>query len=195
MRSLLIVVLVLAATAVVGQTSERNRLYARKLNDLACGPLKLANPDSAIQLLQQAVALDSMNTAARTNLAGQYVQRHEYALASKQLQEVVRIKPAFAEIVFWLGVIEEQLGRLGSARTHYLRSVKLYDDRIATGGSNLVANRVNRAVALLFLGRKGEAKREIDILLPNLPPDDSMIPMLKELDRKKWVELLTNCAP
>lgn len=143
-------------------------------------------PDSAITLLDRAIDLDRKNYVAYSNKAVIYCARKDFENAIKAIQQGLNIKPDLAEGVVMLGMLYDYTRKPGLAKAQYEKAIKLYDDRLALSDVNRKANRLNRAHALLLLGKEEEGQREVGLLLSE-NPTDAGIQMLVDFNKEKYL--------
>ena len=145
-----------------------------------------SDPDSALRLLDKATNIDKNYYVAYNNKMSIYCSRGEYENAIKAAEQGLKVKPDLAESVTMLGMLYDYTGQPDKAKEHYQKAIDLYDNRIATSDKYKQANRLNRAHALLLVGKATEGQKEVRELLKE-NPDDFTIQMLVDFDKNKYL--------
>lgn len=129
--------------------------------------------DSALLLLNRALMLDSSYYVAYNSKANIYLHLNLADSAIMQLEQVLKLKPDFAEVWSSAGMLYERKGDLARSKDYYEKSVSLYNARIENSKNLekdiLRSNRVNRAFNLILAGRKEEGIKEVLLLKQEEP--------------------------
>lgn len=138
--------------------------------------------DSALYYYNLSIQLDSSYHSPHSNKCQLFLKSKNYQSALSESKVVLIKNPGLAEAWAFTGMLYDFLSDSINARTHYLRSIEIFDNRIAnTEDENFSrANRLNRAVSLLLLGNETEAHAEL-IDLKNTAPNDSEVMMIEGL--------------
>lgn len=110
--------------------------------------------DSAMNLYDQAIALDTNYYFPHLNKIGIYIGLREYDKAIYESELVIRKKPDLAESWFLAGCLIEYQGDNEKAMKYYLTSIDIFTDRINNPDKqkDIKANKLNRALSKKFAG-------------------------------------------
>lgn len=155
-----------------------------KLNDAAAALIKSSQIDSAMMLLDQAIALDTNFYPAHGNKIKIYIRKKDLTNAVNECEIILSKKPDLAETWTFAGMIYDKLGNTEKSSQYFENSIKLLDERIANPElqQNSMSNRFNRAYAMILSGKEQEGKAEMQKL-----KDEGMDP--KTVDNYlKWTK-------
>jgi len=92
----------------------------------------------AIDLLNQAHAIDPLNLSVLRNIAMCYIKMRDYKVALRYCDRALKIKPSFVEIKLLKCMLEERIGHLERCKECYRAVVQYYKDRHLTNDPNYV---------------------------------------------------------
>ena len=155
----LIVSLLLITLSACGQQSKHSiNPRAKKLNDSAVYlVVREFNYDKAIELLNEAIKIDSNYPTAFVNKINFQLQLKQFDKALATSKNLLRIKPNAPDYVVMTGIINEQLGDTVSSKKYFTQAAKIYDDILDTmdiANKNYNMHLINKAVNLIFLGQQ-----------------------------------------
>lgn len=165
-----------------GQNNNRKKstynLHAVELNKLA---MKIysentCNKDSilkSLNLLQQAINLDSSYYSIYGNKAVVYCALKKYVQAINTLKKITDTNSEYVELKTFEGFIYEKMLNPDSSLVIYKESLKQYDKKIKQEYSN-VSLKLNRAFLLFFIEGNEKAKAEYENI-SSLYPDDPLV--------------------
>jgi predicted O-linked N-acetylglucosamine transferase (SPINDLY family) len=168
--------------------------HADSWNLLAIVALQIGNLESALELVQRAVALRP-DSAVCHNTMGQVLERHgREDEAAGCYEAAIELDPSYAEGHNNLGVLRARRDRLAEADAHYLKAIEL-DPEYAephTNRGNLLKDRGELDAAIGCYRRAIELRPDLSQLHSNLlltlhyHPDYSPADLLRE--HLKWAE-------
>lgn len=166
-----------------------NRQLAMRLNDQAID-LMHRNPDYSLLLLDSAIKVDSQFVMAYSNKVTILCQKGEYHKAVETLKKSLLLDSKRAEAILFLGMLYEKTGQINYANIEYLKAVDLFTVRLQKEDKFRSGNRLNRAIALILLG-KDEGRRELNTIIDENPKDE----ILSEFRGLNRQELLDHIFP
>ena len=166
-----------------------NRQLAMRLNDQAID-LMHRNPDYSLLLLDSAIKVDSQFVMAYSNKVTILCQKGEYHKAVETLNKSLLLDSKQAEAILFLGMLYEKTGQINYANIEYLKAVDLFTVRLQKEDKFRSGNRLNRAIALILLG-KDEGRRELNTIIDENPKDE----ILSEFRGLNRQELLDHIFP
>jgi putative PEP-CTERM system TPR-repeat lipoprotein len=131
------------------------------LSNQGLGKLMEGKPEDAAALIDEALAKDPKSVEALEAKARLFVSRQEYDKAREQLQAVFQVDPEYASAWSLLGDIELREQHQEKALEAYTKAI---DSRV-----NNMGDRLKRALTLIGLKRKTEARKDIGLLLKQSP--------------------------
>ncbi len=136
---------------------------AIELNNNACELMKLGLNDSALILLNKATTLDSTYYTAFINKVEIYYQSKDYKKALIEAENILKVKPDFAEAWTYSGMLYEIFGDSTKAKIYYEKSVDLFEQRIKNSKdkNSIISNRLNKAFSNILLGNENEGRKEL----------------------------------
>jgi len=181
------------------QTPERQR--AKELNDKAIEIYYTNLTDKsrlqkALQLLDEAIKLDSLYDVAYWNKVTLLCNAGEGEVALKVLDQLLVIAPDFIGTLSMQGHILERMGRPAEAQAKYRHELDQCEKAIKKGLDSLkVPLRISRAFLLMFVKGVAVGVREFEKIAAQYPEDKYVI-MQREtfegFDRKKFIEDFCN---
>lgn len=116
--------------------------------------------DSALYYLEEAIRLDRTYYLPYQQKANIYIKLHDTDKAIDASKKAVSVKPDFAEGWTYLGLLYKQEGDKRQSAESLEKSISLYDKRLVslTDSGEIEANKLNKAWALMLLGKEPEAK-------------------------------------
>jgi len=155
----LIILLILITLSACGQQSKYSiDPRAKKLNDSAVNiVMRTNNYDKAIELLDEAIKIDSNYPTAFANKVSFQLQLKQFDKALVTSKNLLRIKPNAPDYIVMIGMINEQLGDTVSSKKYFTQAAKIYDDildTMETTNKNYDMYLINKAVNLIFLGQQ-----------------------------------------
>jgi len=117
----------------------------------------------SISLFDHTIAVTKDNDVMHLNLAGLYDMRGEFDKSTQHFEAALRIEPANIEAHHLAALVYWKKHDVQSAMRHFEAAVKLKPDHAGA--------RRGLADCLLALGRKVEAKKELELLLKQNPGD------------------------
>ena len=150
--------------------------------------------DSALLLLDKAIQADSTYYPAYGLKASIYSQKHLPDSEIVQLENELKLKPDFAEVLCSLGMCYDKKGDSLTAFKCYNKSIELFNQRILypdkTKKTDYTrANRLNRAVTKILTGQVKQGQDELQELKKEDPDNiDSYI--INSLINKSRQEVL-----
>ena len=148
--------------------------------------------DSAIVLLNKAIKIDKLYYIAYANKAMIISKFKKYNDAIKILDDIVKIKPSYAEGSLSQGFLFEKIADSINARKKYNEAIEAYLKRLNDPNEiNKVNVQVDIAFALLFKEGKDKSIQIIDTLSSWYPNND-VIKMMKmtilSFDREEFIK-------
>ena len=129
--------------------------------------------DQAIELLDQAIASDSLYRPAHWNKASLLCRRGERKEALKALDRLARIQPDFIGILSWGGNILERMGQKEKAKKRYLRDIAKCNAIIKNGPDSLrISANISKATFLMLLNGKKRGIQEYKIIAAKYPDSE-----------------------
>ncbi|MDD3788334.1 MAG: hypothetical protein PHO94_06530 [Petrimonas sp.] len=115
---------------------------------------------SALYYLEEAIRLDRTYYLPYQQKANIYIKLHDTDKAIDASKKAVSVKPDFAEGWTYLGLLYKQEGDKRQSAESLEKSILLYDKRLVslTDSGEIAANKLNKAWALMLLGKEPEAK-------------------------------------
>ena len=173
----------------------QNKKDAIRLNNEAMSLVMQdeGNIQRALQMLDQAIALDSLYYMAYTNKASLLCRVGSYEEAINALNKVLAIKRDFVEAAMTKGFLLEKLGKVKQAEETYSHVFELYNKQLKKSPDNIQIL-LNRAFTTLFLygNQRGLLEyNKIKTLYPNNATVIGMQELFNTFNRKEY--LLTVC--
>jgi len=164
---------------------------AIELNDKAVQLVMRMEYDSAFILFNQAIKIDKNYYMPYSNMIGIYLSKKQFDKALHASDKVVAIKPDLAEGWTFGGILYDSKGDSLTAKKYYIKSIEIYDNRINNPEKkkSLTANRINRAVSLILLGKELEGKDELRELRAD-NPDNLMIDEFLKINKHDYIRQL-----
>lgn len=158
------------------------------LNNRAVEMLKRYEIDSAMVLLDSAIAADNNYYYPHSNKSAVYISRKQYDKAIKESELVLQKSPESAESWAFAGMIYDRIGKQSVAYKYYQNSIKLYNERIddTSKMSQKFDNRLNRAMSLILIGKESDAKGELQKLKAE-QPDNFLIDELMTINKEEYM--------
>jgi len=149
---------------------------AVELNKKACELIIKDQYDSALILLDKAIALDKNLYTTYGNKITIYCNLRDYKHALSESQTQLKIKPDFAEGWQIQGMLYDVLGDSLKAKESYRKSIELYDAKISDPNNVKYKDtyKFNRAISLLLSNKDIEAKKELKELRDQNSDDKSI---------------------
>jgi len=142
-------------------------------------------PDSALILLDKAIALDKNCQAAFNSKAVIYCSKGEYEKAIEMVKRLLELNPGLAEGVVMLGMLYDYTNQPGKAMEQYQEAIDLFDKRLVAN-KDVKSNRMNRAHALLLSGNEIEGNEEIrDLLMTD--SENTLLQEMMDFDKRKYL--------
>jgi tetratricopeptide (TPR) repeat protein len=175
-----------------GQVLEKNyNPKAIELNNKACKMMSRVEYDSALILFDQAIKLDKTYYIPHANKISIYTERKQFDKALDESDKVVKIAPDLAEGWAMGGMLHERQGDVETAMKYYRKSIEIFDERIINPdkAKYIRANRLNRAVSLILLGRDTEGREELRKLKVEAPDslDNMLIDELLKTSKQEYL--------
>lgn len=188
--SIIILIAVLHSCEVQDKKPEYNS-EAIELNHKAAELMLTMEYDSALILLHKAIKTDTSYYAPYTNLIAIYISRKQFDKALEASNKIVEKEPELAEGWTFAGMLHDRLGDSLTAVDYYKKSIELYEKRIDNPNKqkDIVANRMNRAVSLILLGKETEGKSELKKLIAE-NPDELRIDEFLKLSKRDIIRQL-----
>jgi tetratricopeptide (TPR) repeat protein len=131
---------------------------AKKLNDSAIALVVNSDDYSkAIELLDQAINIDSNFITAFANKTSFQLQLKQFDKALVTSKQLLSIKPNVPEYIVMSGMICDQIGDTISSKKYFNQAATVYDnilDTMSTSNKNYNGFLINKAVNLIFLGQQ-----------------------------------------
>jgi tetratricopeptide (TPR) repeat protein len=174
-----------------GKSQENSKIGynpdAIELNNKAAEFVIKNKTDKALELYDKAIKLDKSNYFPHIGKANIYISENNYNKALYELEEAIKKKQDLAEFIFFVGVLYEEKGNVEKAKELYLKSIRIFDERIKNPDKNKErdVNILNRALAKKFLNDK----TYIDDLklIKNLNVSSASIKMVKDLTKEEII--------
>lgn len=162
---------------------------AIELNDQAVELMQRHEYDSAVMLLDQAIALDANYELPHSNKLGIYIRNQRWDKALEESEQYVQKKPDAAEGCTMAGMLHESLGDTATAKQYYTKSIALFDERINNPEKKdqIRENKLNRAFSFLLLGQEAKAKEEMEKLKAAFP-DDQIIEEFLRMNKEDFMK-------
>ena len=167
---------------------------AIELNEKAVDQMQRGNNDSALILFDKAIAIDETYYIPHSNKVSIYITRKEFDKALSEMEIVIKKKPDLAEGWTFTGILNEGLGDTLGAKKYYKKSVEIFDKRIFNPEKkdDIIANRLNRAVSLILLGKEKDGKEELKKLKTENPDNNVFDEFLKRNKKEYINEIFKN---
>ena len=165
------------------------KLEAIELNNKALSYYKNGKIDSAVCFYDKAIDLDSNYYIPHLNKITIYLLKKEYKKAIFEGERAINKKPDLAEVWTLVGMIYDFLGDSIKAKSYYLKSIEIFNHRISNPKKikNLEANRINRAISLILLGKDKEGKQELRKVKKE-NPDNRMVDEYLKLSKQEYIK-------
>ena len=142
----------------------------------------------AIEILDQAIKIDSLYNLAFTNKAVVLKRLNKEKEALQVLRIITKRKPNYAEGFSMLGFTYEKLGNIDSANIQYKSAIIAYSYRIKN--TDNINDKINRAFIMSLIDRE-KGLCEINHLIKNLPEDKTIafykLQLFDEFDREEFI--------
>lgn len=158
-----------------GNTASRTKIdpRAKALNDSAAAQAMHFEEESslrAIQLLNQAIQIDSNYYTAYWNKLGLHTRLKQYDEALVVARHLVRLRPNSPEIHGGIGMLYEMTGDSVSSIKHFNQADVLYDqvlDTMRSGSLNYDMTLMNKGLNLIMIGKQQEGNKLLKQLYQN----------------------------
>jgi len=147
--------------------------------------------DSSLTLLNHAIEIDSLFLTAYINKAQVLQRKKLYNEALEVLSKVQKIRPEMAEIIMGQGFILEKIGKPQLAEEKYKQSLRSYEKRLESDGTNEVNTKSDIAFLYIFLEDKNKAINEIQNLILENPSNEVLKgkeEIIRNFDRAKFIK-------
>jgi tetratricopeptide (TPR) repeat protein len=148
----------------------RYRPEAVELNNKAVEIL-MVYPDSALDLLDKAIELDTSYYLPHSNKIQIYRSQKEYENAIKEANEIIQIRPEMGESYVMLGMLYDKTDQTDKSEAQYSKAIEIFEERIAEGDKNESSNRLSLAIALILSGQDYEGQEELKKLVSDYPDE------------------------
>jgi tetratricopeptide (TPR) repeat protein len=161
------------------QTPERQK--AVELNSEATKLFAEAYKDKetekhVLELLDQAIASDSLYRPAHWNKASLLCHLGERKEALKTLDRLAKIQPDFIGILSWGGNILERMGQKEKAKKRYLRDIAKCNAVLKNGPDSLkMSVKISKATFLMLLNGKKKGIQEYNKIAAEYPNNEFVI--------------------
>lgn len=118
-----------------------------------------SDPDNAVRLLDQAIAVEPAYDLAYGNKATILIQNKKYKEAEDCLEKLTALRPRAAESYVCQAFCLQRLGRSKEARSRLLYAISAYNLRLEDQPFHA---RLNRAMVIFLLGKERLAQRELN---------------------------------
>ena len=154
---------------------------AGALNDRAIDGM--SDPDNAVRLLDQAIALEPAYDVAYGNKARILVANRKYKEAEACFDKLTALRPRAAEYYVGHAYCLQRLGRGQEARGRLLYAISAYNLRLKDQPFHA---RLGRAMVIFLLGKERLAQQEIDEAEKYCPDSDyrRMVSGVREMIRQ-----------
>jgi tetratricopeptide (TPR) repeat protein len=179
----------------LAQTPERQK--AVELNSEAIKLFAEAYKDKetekhVIELLDQAIASDSLYRPAHWNKASLLCHLGERKEALRTLDRLAKVQPDFIGILSWGGNILERMGQKEKAKKRYLRDIAKCNAVLKNGPDSLkMSVKISRATFLMLLNGKKKGIQEYNKIAAEYPKNE-FVSSQKEtfygFDRNKYLK-------
>lgn len=177
---LLITLFVLTSCSSKNERRNRPSATAIKLNDSAAafmmrlkqGNRQQGNLDSALILLDKAIAIDQDYFIAYSNKVAVYCRQGNFSKAAETAKQLERIQPQNPEAIFELGFLLEKTGKVKEAREKYQKALSLNKKKLKeldSQNKQYLSIQINYALNLIFSNKEDEGKRELNDVLKKDP--------------------------
>jgi len=177
-------------TSCKGQTGKNAyNPKAVEFNNKALEFVKTANYDSALFYLDESIKADTTFYFSYGNKANVYCTLKDFKNALLVTKKEIEAKPDLAEGWMFAGMLNDKLGDSVTALEYYKKSIDLFNDRITNPAKQkyLEANRLNRAVAYIFIGQQKIGFDEINDLKRQFPLDKSL-DRFSDINKKEYLK-------
>jgi tetratricopeptide (TPR) repeat protein len=139
---------------------------ARTATNLASALLWKGDTDEAVEVLHQAIQMDTRYAWAHYYLGVALARKHDFEGAVESLTEALKLQPDFPEAEFYIGLAFAGHGRFQDAETHLRSAVRMRPDAAQTH------HYLGLVLEQLGKHEEGEAElRTARLLDPNYKPD------------------------
>jgi tetratricopeptide (TPR) repeat protein len=161
---------------------------AIELNNKAADYIKFQNYDSALLYLNKAIEVDPGCYIAYSNKSTVYCTLKDFKKALIETKKILDIKPDLAEAWVMAGMLSDKIGDTLNSPTFYKTSIEIFERRIDDPNKTKQSesNKINRALALILIGKEREGSDEIR-RLTELYPNNRMIGELLNLNKKDYL--------
>jgi len=166
---------------------------AIEFNYKAIQSMQQMDYDNALILLKNAIEIDKNYYIAYSNMAAIYISKKQFDKALQCSDKVIKIKPDLAESWTFTGMLYDKQGDSLTALKYYEKSIEIFDDRIQNSEKKkgLYANRFNRAISLILLGKESIGNEEMR-KLKNENPNEFMIDEFLKMNKQDYIAKLFN---
>jgi tetratricopeptide (TPR) repeat protein len=174
------------------KSQEKKTAYDQKaieLNNKAVEFIKVDDYDSALLYLDSAIHIDTTYYFAYANKCTIYCSLKDFKKALLASQMVTIVKPDLAEGWTFTGMLHDWLDDTANARICYEKSIEIFDERISNPDTQkfLEANRRNRAISLILIGKEETGRNELKKLKKEYPNDKLVVEFL-QLSKEEYLE-------
>lgn len=161
---------------------------AVELNNRAVKLINQYKNDSALILLDKAIAIDESYYVPHSNKVTVYVSQADYKNALRESELAIEKRPDLAEGWTMAGLLNEKLGDSIKANQYYQKSIDLFEARIndPQKKDQIMANKLSKALSLILHGKEQEGKDELTRLKKE-NPDNFMIDQFLKINRKEFI--------
>ena len=166
---------------------------AIELNNQATELIQQSKNDSALMLLDKAIAMDETYYLPHINKLKIYLERNDVDKALLECEKSLDKKPDYVEGWTTAAMLYDLQGKETKALEYYKKGIDLYDKKISESDQkdDIKANRLRRAFVLVLSGQEKEGKEEMNKLQSEFP-DLTMIDEFLKLNKKDLMDQLTH---
>ena len=159
--------------------------YFIEFNRKATEFISAQNFDSALHYLDRAIEVDSTNYLVYGNKCSILCSQKNFKGALLATQKQIELKPDLAEAWTFAGILSDKLEDTATAIRYYKKCIELFDERIGNPEMRQFseANKMNRAVSLILIGREEIGRNELRKLReahPEFKFSDNLLILSKE---------------
>lgn len=193
MKRILLILIISTSSICFGQDKPKYKQEAIEYYEKAGRYLLESKEDSVLIFCDKAIEIDDTYYFPHNYKLSIYISKKKYDKALEECNMILIKKVDLAEVWTLVGVLNAQLGNIEEANTSYLKSIDLFTKRIDNSNNTSkdlkIANRLNRAVSYLLMGKEDIGKKELNQLKKE-NPDNEWIDQVYQISKDDLIKQL-----